>query len=254
VGLPAIDSASYQGPHVVAQAAMFPEWFGMPAKDWPDLECLGFPLPPCAEPLPPPVLAFLERCPRPLVFTTGTGVGNPGAFFDAAARCCAELGMPGIFLSPFLGNEQPALPPHIARFDHVELEPLLPHAALMVHHGGMGTTARALQAGIPQIISPIGFDQPDNGHRVELLGAGRVVPRDGMSGATFAAAARELLGDAQTAAKLSSYRAALAAPRAVDHAADLLERVAVRSAIPSWDASLSVQVIHRLQQSHNSPP
>lgn len=134
--------------------------------------------------------------------------------------------MPGIFLSPFLRADPQKLGDHIAHFDHVELEGLLRHATLIVHHGGMGTTARALQAGIPQIISPVGFDQPDNGHRVEVLGAGRVVPRDRMSGATLAAAVRDLLGDAEVPSTLSRYRAALASPRAVERTADLLENVA----------------------------
>jgi rhamnosyltransferase subunit B len=81
------------------------------------------------------------------VFTTGTGVGKPERFFEAATRCCQELALPGIFLSPFLCIERGELPPSIARFDHIELEALLRHAALIVHHGGLGTTARALQAG-----------------------------------------------------------------------------------------------------------
>jgi rhamnosyltransferase subunit B len=210
----------------VAQAAMFPEWFGMPAKDWPEMECLGFPLPASAEPLPAPVLEFLARFPHPLVFTPGTGFGNPESFFEAAASCCKELAMPGIFLSRFLKVDRRQVCDAIAHFDHVELEGLLSHAALIVHHGGMGTTARALQAGIPQIISPVGFDQPDNGHRVEVLGAGRVVPRDRSSGATFSAAVRELLGDGEMRLRLARYRAALASPRAIERAADLLEGVA----------------------------
>jgi len=226
VGLAPVRLASYEGSHVVAQAAMFPHWYGMPAPDWPEMECLGFPLPSSPEPLPTRVLEFLARFPRPLVFTTGTGVGKTERFFEAAARCCAELKMPGIFLSRFLASERQKLADDIAHFDHVELEALLPHAALIVHHGGMGTTARALQAGIPQVISPIAFDQPDNGHRVEVLGAGRVVSRDCMSGATFATAVRELLGDAELRSRLSGYRAALASPRAIERAADLLESVA----------------------------
>jgi rhamnosyltransferase subunit B len=211
---------------------MFPEWFGMPAKDWPEMECLGFPLPSPAEPLNPRVLEFLARCPRPLVFTPGTGFGQPERFFEAAARCCSELGLPGIFLSPFLKVGRRKLGDRIACFEHVELEGLLRHAALLVHHGGMGTTARALQAGIPQIISPVGFDQPDNGHRVELLRAGRVVSRESLSGATLSAAVRELLADVEVGAKLSGYRAALASPRAIERAAELLENVADKAPLP----------------------
>jgi UDP:flavonoid glycosyltransferase YjiC (YdhE family) len=63
-----------------------------------------------------------------------------------------------------------------------------------------------------------------------MLGAGRVVPRASMSGATFAAALREQLADPEQAPKLSRYRAALEGSRAVERAADLLENVARNSA------------------------
>ena len=42
----------------------------------------------------------------------------------------------------------------------------------MVHHGGIGTVANAIAAGVPQLIRPICFDQMDNGMRVKRLGAG----------------------------------------------------------------------------------
>ena len=226
VGLPAVDTADYERSHVVSEAALFPEWYGMPAADWPRLQFLGFPLPSSSEPLPAGVVEFLTRHRRPLVFTTGTGYGAPEAFFDAAAHCCSELGLPGILLIPCLRRpcRDPGAP--IAHFDYVELETLLPHASLIVHHGGLGTTARALQAGIPQLISPIGFDQPDNGHRVELLGAGRVVPRENLTAAALARAVRELLADRATAARLPHYAAALTRPRAIELAADFLLGVA----------------------------
>ena len=225
LGLGAVHSARYERQHLVAEAAMFPSWFGMPAPDWPELEFLGFPLPASSEALPERLLQFLQRHPRPLVFTPGTGFGQPQRFFDAAARCCATLGMPGIFLSPFIGLESARWGASIAHFEHVELAQLLPHAALIVHHGGMGTTARALQAGIPQIISPVGFDQPDNGHRVEVLGTGRVVPRELISGSALATTVRQLLTDPQIGERLACYRAALTPACGVQRAADLLERV-----------------------------
>ena len=225
VGLAPVQSADYARDHVVREAAMFPEWFGMPPADWPLLDYLGFPLPHSEQPLPAGVRAFLAQHARPIVFTPGTGYGQPEHFFAAAAQCCEALGMPGIFLSPFLRSKPEQLGERIAHFEHVELEQLLPHASLIVHHGGMGTTARALQAGIPQILSPVGFDQPDNGHRVEVLGAGRVVARETLSGATLSAAVRELVADGEIGARLSSYASALASPRAVERAADLLEDV-----------------------------
>src|SRR6202012_1799180 len=55
---------------------------------------------------------------------------------------------------------------------YVPLRALLPRCAALVHHGGIGTTAEALRAGVPQVIVPLAFDQFDNAARVRALGAG----------------------------------------------------------------------------------
>ena len=44
--------------------------------------------------------------------------------------------------------------------------------AAVVHHGGIGTVAKALSTGTPQLILPMAFDEPDNAARVRSLGAG----------------------------------------------------------------------------------
>jgi rhamnosyltransferase subunit B len=54
----------------------------------------------------------------------------------------------------------------------VPFNALLPHAAVLVHHGGIGTTAQAIAAGIPQLIVPAAHDQPDNGVFIRRLGIG----------------------------------------------------------------------------------
>jgi rhamnosyltransferase subunit B len=59
---------------------------------------------------------------------------------------------------------------------YVPLSALLPHVAVLVHHGGIGTTAEALRAGTPQLVAPFAWDQFDNGARVAALGAGLVLP------------------------------------------------------------------------------
>ena len=49
--------------------------------------------------------------------------------------------------------------------------------AAVIHHGGTGTTAAGLRAGIPNITIPFGFDQFFWGQRVADLGAGpRPIP------------------------------------------------------------------------------
>ncbi len=47
----------------------------------------------------------------------------------------------------------------------------------MVHHGGVGTTSEGLRAGIPTLIVPFAFDQPDNAAHAARLGVSRTLPR-----------------------------------------------------------------------------
>jgi UDP:flavonoid glycosyltransferase YjiC (YdhE family) len=55
---------------------------------------------------------------------------------------------------------------------------VLPRAAALVSHGGIGTLSPALAAGIPQLVMPLGFDQFDNAARLERLGvAARLLPQ-----------------------------------------------------------------------------
>lgn len=55
---------------------------------------------------------------------------------------------------------------------------LLPHATLVVTHGGMGTIMAAFACGIPLVCLPLGRDQPGNASRVAALGAGVALRQD----------------------------------------------------------------------------
>jgi UDP:flavonoid glycosyltransferase YjiC (YdhE family) len=77
---------------------------------------------------------------------------------------------------------------------HVHIEEFLPHdpvierAGVVVCHGGMGITQRALSRGVPVVVVPVGRDQPEVARRVEYAGAGvRLDPKD-LNERTLAAA------------------------------------------------------------------
>ena len=54
---------------------------------------------------------------------------------------------------------------------------VLPYCSAVVTHGGHGTVLKALTAGVPLVIAPLGRDQPDNAARVIRAGAGLRVRR-----------------------------------------------------------------------------
>ncbi|MEO8185115.1 MAG: nucleotide disphospho-sugar-binding domain-containing protein [Deltaproteobacteria bacterium] len=200
----------------------FPEWYATPASDWPAIDLVGFPTQPSFEPLPARLTRFLDTHERPLVFTPGTGVRDVGKFFAEARRCCDLLDRPGVLLSPHHTPAGLELGDRVLHFDFVELGSLLPRAALLVHHGGIGTTARAIEAGIPQIISPQSFDQPDNGGRVSDLGVGAVLARTQLTGETLAATARALLQSELVATTLRTLARRIPGTPAIPLAADIL--------------------------------
>jgi rhamnosyltransferase subunit B len=158
---------------------LFPDWFAPTQPDWPRPLVRGdFPLfDPNADAQPAPELAaFLQAGPPPLVFTHGTGNTQAAAYFRHACAAAARLGRRAVFLTPHRDQVPADLPPTMLWQAYVPLRALLPHAAALVHHGGIGTTAEALRAGTPQLVVPLAHDQFDNGARVTALGVGASLP------------------------------------------------------------------------------
>jgi rhamnosyltransferase subunit B len=110
------------------------------------------------------------------VFTHGTGNTQAAAYFRHACAAAALLGRRAVFLTPHREQVPADLPPSMLWQDYVPLRALLPHAAALIHHGGIGTTAEALRAGTPQLVVPLAHDQFDNGARVTALGVGASLP------------------------------------------------------------------------------
>jgi UDP:flavonoid glycosyltransferase YjiC (YdhE family) len=71
----------------------------------------------------------------------------------------------------------------------------LEHAALVVQHGGAGTTLAALAAGLPQLVLPQGADGPANAGAVHAAGAGEYVLAPDLTPQAVHDAARRLLAD-----------------------------------------------------------
>lgn len=157
---------------------LFPTWFGPTMPDWPKHLLEGdFPLfdPQPPERFSPELSAFLAAGEPPLVFTPGTGNLHAAAFFKCALSAATQLGRRAIFLTKERAQVPAQLPDSVLWQPYVPLSGLLSRAAALVHHGGIGTTAEALRAGVPQLVVPFGWDQHDNGARVKNLGLGDVI-------------------------------------------------------------------------------
>jgi sterol 3beta-glucosyltransferase len=75
-------------------------------------------------------------------------------------------------------------------------ETVFPRMAVVVHHGGAGTTAAAARAGVPQVVCPIVADQPFWGRLMRQLGvAPEPVALTRLTAPALAAAIREAISD-----------------------------------------------------------
>ena len=157
----------------------WPDWYAPKRADWPpQVVTTGFPFwrQPAADASIDPALAdFLAAGPPPVGITPGSAMAHGGPFIARALDACRALGRRALVVTPYAKQLPSPLPPGAHHAAYVPFEWLVPRLAALVHHGGIGTTAQALAAGIPQLIAPFAHDQFDNGARVQRLGAGTTV-------------------------------------------------------------------------------
>ncbi len=103
---------------------------------------------------------------------------------------------------------------------------VMPHAAAMVGHGGMGTTMLGLAAGVPMVVLPLFADQPYNAARVAALGAGIALEGEMAAVGALAAAVTRALSDPSFGDGARSVRDAVQALPEVAESVPFLERVA----------------------------
>lgn len=160
---------------------LFPDWFAPPAPDWPaNVALTGFPLwdERGVRSSSPELEEFLAAGDPPLVFTAGSAMLHAKQFFQVSAEVCSAAGRRGLLLTQFPEQLPVALPNGARHFDYVPFSMVLPRSAALIHHGGIGTTAQAIAAGLPQLIVPSSHDQPDNALRIRRLDIGDfILPR-----------------------------------------------------------------------------
>lgn len=166
----------------------WPEWFAPPQSDWPaHAVTTGFARWSGArdEPLASALLEFLNAGPKPVGFTPGSAMAQGRDFFARALASSTELKQRALLITPYADQLPQPLPPHAHAVSYVPFDALLPRLAALVHHGGIGTTAQALAAGLPQGVMPFAHDQFDNAARVVRRGVGlRLAARGSAAGWT----------------------------------------------------------------------
>lgn len=209
---------------------LFPDWFASPATDWPvQTRVTGFPLYDESEQheWSPGLRAFLDAGDPPIAFTWGSAMMHARPQFTMAAEACVHLGRRGLLLTRFDEQVPRELPPNVMHVSYAPFSALLPRCAAVVHHGGIGTTAQALAAGTPQLITPFSHDQPDNAQRVRRLGVGASLSPRKLTTTTLAHALEKILGEPQIRSHVARCQARLSDREAgLRMTCDLLEQLA----------------------------
>jgi rhamnosyltransferase subunit B len=205
--------------------AFFPAWFAAAQPDWPaNTHSVGFPLwdqEPAAK--LEAAREFLAAGPAPVIFTPGSAGATMQHFFQESVAAVEQLGVRAMLVTNFPEQVPKRLPPDVRVFDYLPFSQILPHAALLAYHGGIGTLAQAVRAGVPQLIVPHGYDQYDSGWRIERLGLGKSVPLKAYQRKRVAQTLRGLLDNLELRKRCQQIAQSRESQSGVSRAADLIE-------------------------------
>jgi sterol 3beta-glucosyltransferase len=170
---------------------------------------------------------FIAAGPEPIVVSFGSMMHqDPEALTELMLAAIEQTGRRAIVQHGWSGLARRALPPHVRAIDFAPHSWLLPRAACVVHHGGAGTTAAALRAGVPAVIVPHTLDQPIWAEFARALGcAGAVIPLAQLSAERLAAALVKTLGTPRYRAAAAAMGEQIRAERGVQAARELIERL-----------------------------
>jgi MGT family glycosyltransferase len=226
---------SVQSPHL--HVSFFSRrWYQADPDFLPQTEFVGGSPTPPQSPVPDWLAAIPPETPLALITLGSTFTGDLG-FFSWAAQAAARLGLVPIVVlggNPIDPAEKArlkaALPAHTRLLTWVDYDHVFPRLKVIVHHGGMGTTHRAVIQGVPQVVVPHAADQRGQARRVAQAKVGLNLSANDVQSGQLLPAIRAVTTDKRildNAAQLALEFAALGGP---PRAAQLMLRVAQGSA------------------------
>ncbi len=179
LGLPAASLENCAFGYPTVGVALWPEWFAELNDNSPiRVVPVGFLREDDAteEVFPPAIQQILNGGKPPVLITAGTGNYIGAEFYEAAAKACELLNFAGIAVMQH-STQQPKDSRHcVSWIGILPFRKLMKDIRAVIHHGGLGTLACALEAGVPQLVLPRGADRPDNAARLQKLGVAEFLP------------------------------------------------------------------------------
>lgn len=241
LGLPYRGIPIFEGQHSPQMVlALFSKVLAEPQPDWPsNTHVTGF----CFydkfkatdEPaqLQPELKEFLEGGEPPILFTLGSSaVWSAESFYQESLEAAVRLDERALLLIGHEDNRPKNLPEGCAAFEYAPYGEVMPRAKLIVHQGGVGTTAQALRAGLPALFVPFSHDQPDNAWRVGRLGIARMLTRGQYKAARVAKEIGALLSDPNVARRAEEVGRIVQSEDGAGRASELIESVLAVDSAP----------------------
>jgi UDP:flavonoid glycosyltransferase YjiC (YdhE family) len=176
------------------------------------------------------VASWIAAGTPPIYFSFGsTPVQSPADIIAMISAACTELGERALIYSGVSGSNRIPHPDHVKLVGLVNYAAVLPACRAVVHHGGAGTTAAGLRAGIPSLILWDVADQPIWAAQVKRLKVGSARRFSRITLKSLVAELRSILAPRYVARAREIATHMTKPAESVTAAADLLEDTARRT-------------------------
>ncbi|SPM37959.1 putative glycosyltransferase [Mycobacterium numidiamassiliense] len=227
LGVPTVKSVDALMRRAPLLLAVGGEPFEYPHPDWGDsVHFIGA----CDfEPTPSEVPGWLAAIDRPIVLVSTSSIPQADARLGRIAlQALATEPVHVVATFPAgVPRLAPALNATVCRF--VNHGAVLDRAICAITHGGMGTTVKALNRGVPVCAVPFARDQAEVARRVEVSRSGTRLPSRRLTAVRLRAAVRDTAAMADGARRVA---AGFAATGGVARGADLIEQRLLPGALP----------------------
>lgn len=188
---------------------------------------------------PEELLRFIEAGTPPVFIGFGSmPIKSPERVTASVLAALERSGQRAVLHSGWGGLGQAVLPKHVLRIDFAPYRWLFPRMAMTLHHGGSGTTALGLHAGVPSGVVSFVFDQHYWGERIAALGVGpRPIRHTALTAGNLADAIQRGTSDEALRGRAAALGERLRAEDGIASAVALIERIVDTRARRAGDAT-----------------
>ena len=192
------------------------------------------------EPFTPPddLQAFLDAGEPPVYVGFGSmAQGDAATITQTIIDALTQSNSRGVIYRGWAGLSADDVPDTVYLLDSAPHSWLFPRVAGVIHHGGAGTTAAGLRAGVPSTVVPHFSDQPYWARRVHELGAGtQPIPRQQLAVSNLAAAMHQLRTNITLRRRAASLGEKIREEDGITRGVQIIEELAdMDAALPGWE-------------------